>query len=151
MTRLLGIDLGERRIGLAVADTSVLSARPIGTLRRGRIEEDAERLTRIVAEHRAGELVVGLPLNLDGTEGRQAEVTRSWAEEIAARVGLPLAFRDERLTSEAAESLLGRPRRGRAGGAPSPAARSARRAAVDSQAAVLILQAELDVRGGVAK
>ena len=144
--RLLGIDLGERRIGLAVGDPATGTTRPVGILRRGRIEQDAERIVRIAGEHGATELVVGLPLHLDGREGPQAATTRGWADAIRARTGLPVAYRDERFTSEVAEALLGRTRRGSSGGPPSPAARSARRAAVDSRAAAAIVQSELDAR-----
>ena len=150
MTRILGIDLGARRIGLAVADAEGGGPRPAGMLRRGSIEEDAERVARIAREQGATELVVGLPLNLDGSHGPQADATRAWGERIAEHTRLPVRYRDERLTSETAEAVLGRARRGRSGGPPSAAARATRRAAVDSRAAALILQAELDARAGVA-
>ncbi len=149
MTRLLGIDLGERRIGLAIADPLAGSLRPAGVVRRGTLDEDAERLARIATEQGAVELIVGLPLNLDGTEGRQARATRDWGEAIAERTQLPVRYRDERLTSETAEVELGRVRRGRSGGAPSAARLSARRASVDARAAALILQAELDARSRI--
>jgi putative Holliday junction resolvase len=95
--------------------------------------------------------VVGYPLDMDGHEGAQARVTREWAEAVAARLALPLALRDERLSSVAAEAALGAPSRGRAGGPPSPAARDRRRAAIDREAARRILQAELDARSGAAR
>ena len=69
MTRLLGIDLGERRIGLAIADTDTGVVRPLSTIRRADPERDAATLGRVAAEQRVDELVVGLPLNMDGSEG----------------------------------------------------------------------------------
>lgn len=149
MSRLLGVDLGERRIGLAVADTERRTVRALATIRRGTAESDAARLARLIAEQQIDELVVGLPRNMDGSEGEQADATRAWAEELRLRVGLPVLWRDERLTSVAAEAALGRPRRGRSGGPPSRTGRQQRRAAVDREAARLILEAEVRAREGL--
>ena len=143
--RIVGIDLGERRIGVAIGDPARGAALPFATLSRGKsVADDSAALARIVAEQGAAEIVVGLPLNMDGTEGRQAERTRIWAEAIAAATGLPVSYRDERLTSERAESRTGASPRGRAGGPPTPAQRAAYRARVDREAAALILQDYLD-------
>ncbi len=146
MTRLLGIDLGMRRIGIAVADTETGDVRPLATVRRGSLERDAAVIGRLAAEQSVDELIVGLPRNMDGSEGPQAAATRAWAEELAPALGLRLCYRDERLTSERATQRLGRARRGRGGGPPSAAARAGRRADVDRQAAALIVQSELDAR-----
>ena len=143
MTRLLGIDLGTRRIGLAVADTEGGTVIRLATLRRSDAPRDASRLATVAREQRIDELIVGLPRLLDGSEGEQAAETRRWADEIEPLVGLPLRWRDERWTSAEAEARLGPPRRGRAGGPPSAAARRAYRAVIDRAAAALILQAEL--------
>jgi putative Holliday junction resolvase len=143
---LLGIDLGERRIGLATADALSGAVRPLATIARRDTERDAATLGRICAEQRIDELVIGLPLNMDGSEGPQAAATRAWAAEIEAALGIPVAWRDERLSSVDAEARIGRAPRGRAGGAPSNAARNARRARIDREAAAAILQAELDAR-----
>lgn len=144
--RLLGIDLGARRVGIAVADAATGSVRPLVALRRGDEERDAAVIGRLAQEQGAGWLVVGLPLDMDGSEGPQAALTRAWAEAIAGRLGLPLSLRDERLTSVAAEARLGRAPRGRSGGPPARQARNAYRARVDREAAVAVLQAELDAR-----
>ncbi len=149
MTRLLGIDLGQRRIGLAVGDTETGVARGLATIARGDMERDTATLARLVREQRVEEFVLGLPLNADGSEGPQALVTRAWAADVLAGLRLSVTFRDEYLTSVAAEDRLGRMPRGRSGGPPSRAALERRRGAVDREAARLILQAELDVRRGV--
>ena len=146
MTRLLGIDLGTRRIGLAVADTDSGRITGLATIRRGDAARDQRTLSGVVGEQRIDELVLGLPFNLDGSEGAQALETRRWAEQVLGELPLPLSLRDERLTSERAEQRLGAPGRGSSGGPPSAAARGARRRMVDREAAVLILQAELDAR-----
>lgn len=149
MTRLLGIDLGERRVGLALADDDGSAAHPLATLRRGRDLDADERAIRAVMDaHGVDTLVVGLPLEASGDEGPQAVLTRAWGEALAVRLGLPVAFRDERLSSHLAETRLGPMKRGRSGGPPSKAQRDAYRARVDREAAAIILQDELDTRAG---
>jgi putative Holliday junction resolvase len=143
--RILGIDLGERRIGVAVGDCETRTAVPLVTLGRARsVAADAKALARLAQEQRADVLVVGLPLHMSGAEGPQAARTREWGLAVAAATGLAVRFRDERLTSERAEQRLGRASRGRSGGPPSAARRESRRRRVDREAAALILQAELD-------
>lgn len=146
MTRLLGIDLGEKRIGLAVGDSVTGSVVPLTTIRRADVERDARTVSKVAQEQRIDELVVGLPLNMDGSEGAQAVKTREWALAIADICGLPLAWRDERLTTEDALARLGRPARGKSGGPPSGKARSSYRARLDRLAAAAIVQAEIDGR-----
>jgi putative Holliday junction resolvase len=148
--RLLGIDLGDRRVGLAVGESTSGSVRGLPTMPRGTIEADTARLRALVVERRIDEVVVGLPLNTDGTEGSQAAATRDWTSAVIEPLGLPVAYRDERFTSQAAEASLGRPPRGRSGGPPSAAARERRRRAVDREAACRILQGELDARRATA-
>ena len=150
MTRLLGIDLGERRIGLALADDDGSPARPLATLRRGRsLDADATALRAVVERHGVDELVVGLPLDVSGDEGSQAILTRAWADRIHERIAVPLTLRDERLSSHLAETRLGPMKRGRSGGPPSKTQRDAYRARVDREAAAIILQDELDTRAGL--
>lgn len=141
------MDVGERRIGVAVGDLSTGSVRVLTTIRRLDGRADAAVLRQLADEQGATELVVGLPLLADGSEGTQAGLTRAWAAEIAPALGLPVAWRDERHTSQGAEARVGTDaRRGRSGGPPSPAARRAHRARVDREAAASIVQAELDAR-----
>ncbi len=149
MTRLLGIDLGERRVGVAVGDDADQTARPLTTFRRGSIQDDAAVVARLAAEQRASGLVVGLPLDMRGTEGPQAQRSRAWGSAIARQTGLSLAWRDERLTTEAAESALGPVQLPRGADAPTRSAIRARRNRVDRDAAARILQAELDARAGM--
>ncbi len=150
MTRLLGIDLGERRVGVALADGDASPARPLVTLRRARdTAGDAAGLRALVEAHGIDELVVGLPLDMSGEEGAQATLTRAWADVVAADLRLPVTFRDERLTSHLAEDRLGPMKHGRSGGPPTRAQRDAYRARVDREAAAIILQDELDTRAGI--
>ena len=146
MTRLLGIDLGERRIGIAIADSTTGEIRPLTTLHRSTPVRDGASIGRLVEEQHANEIVVGLPLMLDGSVGEQASATRDWARKALADSSLPIRWRDERLTTERAIGRIGKPARGAAGGPPSAAARRAYRARLDREAAAYILQAELDER-----
>ena len=92
--------MGERRIGLAIADRDGGRALPLSTLKRkSSTDEDAVAFAGVVAEHDVDELVVGLPLHAGGDEGSQAAATRAWAAAVARMLGLPVTFRDERLTS----------------------------------------------------
>ncbi len=145
--RLLGVDLGSKRIGLAVGDAAVGIARPLVTLHRAdTIAEDAASLARVCEEQRIDELVVGLPLEASGTEGPMSAAARAWADAIAAALGRPVSLRDERLSSYAAEQRIGAQARTRRGGTPTRAQRNAHRARIDREAASVILQDELDAR-----
>lgn len=144
MTLLLGVDLGERRIGLALGDSLTGVVRPFRTIVRRDPAGDIEVLRTLVREHHIEGLVVGLPLSADGSEGAQAARTRAWAEVVAPALGLPLMWQDERFTSLAAESRIGRAGRGSAGGPPSRSRMRDWRARVDREAASAILQAALD-------
>ena len=142
--RILGIDLGERRIGLALREDSSAPRGLPTMMRRPTAIDDAERLRTIAAEGRVTELVVGLPLHSDGSLSPQATATLRWATEVAETLQLPVTFVDERYSSQRAEASLGRAARGSNGGAPGPARREARRAAVDREAARLILEDALN-------
>ena len=151
MSRVLGVDLGAKRIGLAVADAGIGIARPLSTLNRGStLEADAEAIGRVCREQAVTELVVGLPVEARGNEGEMAAAARDWAGAMSVRLGLPVTLRDERLSSFEAEQRLGRMPRGRSGGPPSRTQRNAFRARIDREAASVILQDELDARRGMA-
>jgi putative Holliday junction resolvase len=147
MRRLLGVDLGTRRIGLAIAEPGALRARPLATLGRGRsLAADVTALVTVVETNGIGELVVGLPLDMAGSEGRAAVAARAWAAAVAAATGLPVTLRDERLSSHVAEGRVGPAKRGPSGGPPGPARRAANRARIDREAARVILEDELAAR-----
>jgi putative Holliday junction resolvase len=147
VSRILGVDLGQRRIGLAIADDEAGAARALATVNRSRSPEaDAALIGRVCHEQQVSEIVVGLPLEASGAEGPMAASARTWAEAIGAQLGLPIALRDERLSSFEAERRLARMPRGRSGGPPSRTQRSAHRARIDREAAAVILQDELDAR-----
>ncbi len=147
MTRLLGIDLGTRRVGLAIAEAGDVRARPLTTVpRRRTVGADAEALGRIVAANRVDEVIVGLPYDMDGGEGAMALQARAWAAAIAKHLDVPVRLRDERLSSHVAESRVGTASRGRAGGPPGPVRRAAHRARIDREAAAVILEDELAAR-----
>ena len=146
---ILGVDLGERRIGLAIAERDGLAARPLMTISRARSlapADDASTLARIAREQRVAELVVGLPLEASGAHGPMAQAATTWARAVAELLGLPVTMRDERLSSHLAESRLGPMPRGRSGGPPSRTQRDRYRERVDREAAAIILQDELDAR-----
>lgn len=134
--RILGVDLGKRRVGLALSDPSGLLASPLETA-DGRDRDGLVGLLRNrVREHRVEEVVVGLPLRTDGSEGPEARAAREFAGRLAGVLGLPVHLQDERLTTtQAHRSMSEAGARGRE-----------RREAVDRVAAVLILQAFLDRR-----
>lgn len=143
---LLGIDLGDRRIGVAAGDTATGAVVPLLTLRRGTPAQDAAALSRICSERGAEAVVVGLPLHLDGRESEQSTRTRAWVAQVEPAIGVPVSLRDERHTSQAAEARMGRAPRGRSGGPPSATARAAWRARIDREAAAAIVQSEIDAR-----
>lgn len=147
VSRILGVDLGERRIGLAIADVGAGGARPLATVNRAEsLEGDVGTLERVCREQAVTELVVGLPVEASGVEGPMAVAARDWAAAIGRRLALPVSMRDERLSSFEAERRLGRMPRGRSGGPPSRTQRNAHRARIDREAAAVILQDELDAR-----
>ncbi len=146
MSRILGADLGGRRIGLAVADLDGGMAVALVTLRRSTPAREAAAINQIAAEQGADELVVGLPLHASGEHGEQAEITRAWVAALEPLVSLTMTLRDERLSSHLAEQRLGPMKRGRSGGPPTRTQRDAYRARVDREAAAIILQDELDAR-----
>jgi len=146
---ILGIDLGERRIGLAIADADGLAARPLATVSRARSlapADDAVTLGRIAREQAVAELVVWLAVEASGAHGPMADAATLWAQAVAEQLGLPVTLRDERLSSHLAETRLGPMPRGRSGGPPSRTQRDRYRERVDREAAAIILQDELDAR-----
>src|SRR5579883_1441231 len=99
--RLLGLDLGEKTIGIALSDTLLTIATPMETLRRGKFSVDAVKLEDIIAKQGVGGLVVGLPLNMDGSEGPSAQSARAFGRNFEKRSPIPIVFWDERLSTAA--------------------------------------------------
>jgi len=132
--KLLGLDLGTRTIGVAVSDGLRLTATPIETVARTKFTADAQRLGQLVAENQVVGLVLGLPLNMDGSEGPRAQSARAFARSLKAKLPCPLVFWDERLSTAAVDRMLieGGTRRDR------------RAEVVDKLAASYILQGFLD-------
>lgn len=134
--RLLGLDLGSKTIGLAVSDPGLRVASPVDTIRRTKFTKDADTLDAVVAERGIGALVIGLPINMDGTEGRRCQSTRQFAANLMGRgFALPIAFWDERLSSAAVERFLID---------EADMTRRKRALVIDKMAAAYILQGALD-------
>jgi putative Holliday junction resolvase len=131
--RIAALDVGDRRIGVAVSDELGLTARRVATVGRLGGRRDLEALAAVLAQLAPERIVVGLPVNMDGSEGRQAARVRAFAERLGVHVALPITFWDERLTTWEAESRL------RAEGVPAARWRDV----VDQEAAVIILESYL--------
>jgi putative Holliday junction resolvase len=140
--RFLGVDVGERRIGLAVSDPNGQVAVPLRTLRPKSREEGVAAIASLVAEESVEAVIVGLPLRMDGTAGGQAEVVEAFVRSLLSAVDVPVTLWDERLSTVQAEQLLRRESRAR------PGDRRPRKskAEQDSLAAAIILQGYLDSR-----
>jgi putative holliday junction resolvase len=132
--RLLGLDLGEKTIGLALSDTLLSIATPMQTLKRGKFAADAAQLVIIISAQGVGGLVVGLPLNMDGSDGPSAQSARAFARNWATRSPLPVVMQDERLSTTAVTRTL----------LEADTSRRRREALVDKMAAAYILQGALD-------
>lgn len=132
--RLLGLDLGEKTIGLALSDPGLSVASPITTIRRTKFTADAKELLRIVAERQVGGLVIGLPLNMDGSEGPRCQSVRQFAVNLMKLRELPVLFWDERLSTVAVERNM----------IAADMTRAKRARVVDQAAAAFILQGVLD-------
>ncbi len=131
--RVLAMDYGRRRIGLAISDELRLTARPLATLVRTNRRDDLRRLRAIVSEHNVAMIVVGHPVHLDGTAGEMAEEAERFAARIAKDFGLPVEMLDERLTSWAAKETLAETR-----------PRSKKERSLDEVAAAVILREYLE-------
>lgn len=131
---LIGLDLGSKTIGVAASDSDRRVAAPVETISRQRFNLDAQRILDLAAERRAAGLVLGLPINMDGSEGPRAQATRAFARNLARLTALPIALWDERLSTAAVERAL----------IAADASRAKRRTVIDQHAAAYILQGALD-------
>lgn len=134
--RILSLDVGKKRIGLAISDELGITATGLATLHRTRIRQDLQDLAAVCTEHQVKLLLVGRPLHMSGDESRQSEYTREFAERLSAYVSLPVVYWDERLSSREAERLL------RAAGA----SLEQKKKSVDQLSAILILESYLGYR-----
>lgn len=132
--RLLGLDLGEKTIGLALSDTLLTVATPLMTLKRGKFTANADSILELAGAHGVGGLVIGLPLNMDGSQGPSAQSACAFARNFAARSELPIVMWDERLSTAAVTRTL----------IDADASRRRRADVVDKMAAAYILQGALD-------
>ena len=134
--RLLGIDPGERTIGLALSDVSRFIATPYGSLRRAKLGVNSKEIIALARKENVGGLIVGLPLSMDGSFGPKAQAARDWARSLAEMTGLPAAMCDERLSSAAMNRfLIGE----------ADLSRGKRAEAIDRAAAAYMLQGALDL------
>jgi putative holliday junction resolvase len=137
--RILAIDYGEARVGMAIADLEARIAEPLGTLQRMNRNEDLRRLRQLAREEGVQEIVIGLPLNLDGTRGAMAKKVAGFARRVRKQIGIPVVLVDERLTTWEAERVMQEEFGKRVKG-PAGVKRSEDRISVDSVAAVVILR-----------
>jgi putative Holliday junction resolvase len=134
--RVLALDVGKKRIGLAVSDELGLTAQGLETLQRNRIRDDLAKLEELTRELSIGTLLIGKPLHMSGDESRQSEYTREFADRLASQTSLPVVFWDERLTSAEAERML----------RETGASLDRKKKSVDRLAAMLLLESYLDFR-----
>jgi putative Holliday junction resolvase len=132
--RLLGLDVGSKTIGLALSDNRLTIASPLSTVRRKKFTLDAAEIIAIMAEHDIGGLVVGLPLNMDGSEGPKCQSIRQFKINMAEKTDVPICFWDERLSTVAVTRTL----------IAADTSRAKRKLVVDKMAACFILQGALD-------
>jgi len=132
--KILGFDLGEKTIGMALSDASFTIASPLETLKRSKWSKDKAALLTLFEKHQIGAFILGLPVNMDGSEGPRCQATRQFARNLLALSDLPLSFWDERLSTIAVERLM----------IEADLSRKRRSALVDKAAAAFILQGALD-------
>lgn len=133
-TRIAGLDFGSKTIGVAISDTSQTIATGLETIRRSKFKQDSARLLEIASEHQICAFIIGLPLHLDGSEGRRAQSTKAFARNLSQITDLPLVFWDERFSTQAAERTL----------LTADSSRKRRKEVIDKMAATYILQGALD-------
>lgn len=134
--RVMGLDVGTKTVGVAVSDELGLTAQGITTVRRVGPRQDIEKLKALAGEHGVTSVVVGLPLNMDGSEGPRAKACRQFGEQVAQATGVPVLYWDERLTTVAAQRAL----------LEADLSRQKRKEVIDQVAATLILQGWLDAQ-----
>lgn len=134
MNRILGLDLGDKTIGVAVSDAFGWTAQGVEVIRRTRLEEDLKRLSQLAAEYEAAEIVLGLPKNMNNTIGPRGEASIAFADVLRDQLQLPVHLWDERLSTASAQRTL----------LEADVSRKKRKQVVDKMAAAIILQHYLD-------
>ena len=132
---ILAFDYGEKRLGVAVSDLLLMTANPVKIIYRSSFEKDIIQIKQIIEEKEVGAIIYGLPLQMDGSEGKTTEMVKEFAQKIAKSINLPYAFWDERLSSRAVENFFIK---------EIDMSRSKRKETLDSSAAAYILQGVLD-------
>ena len=136
---LFAFDLGEKTIGIAVSDDSRRIASPLETIRRKKFTQDAETLLKLADEYAIGGYIIGLPVNMDGTEGPRCQSVRQFGANLSEKTDLPIAFWDERMSTQAMERHL----------IDQDVSRRRRAEVIDKMAAQFILQGALDFLGNL--
>jgi len=134
--RLMGLDVGDKRIGVAVSDLLMLTAQPIAVIERKGMERDLAAIDRLCKQYEVEKLIIGLPLNMNGTLGPKAHQIQEFAHLVAGNLDLLMEFFDERLTTKLAENML----------IQADVSRSRRREVIDKLAAANILQTYMDAK-----
>lgn len=135
----MGLDYGDKTVGVAISDELLITAQPIETVERERtnkLRKTYQRIETLIAEYEVEKIVLGRPLNMNGTEGDRVELTEAFAEELSRRTGLEIIWMDERLTTVEANRIL----------EETGVAHSARKEHIDKMAAAIILQTYLDTQ-----
>jgi len=132
--KIMGLDLGTKTIGVAISDGMRYSATPLETIKRTKFTQDAERIIELIGQNQVVAVILGLPLNMDGTEGPRVQSTRAFARNLAPKIDLPIAFWDERLSTSAVTRMM----------IEADLRRDRRAEVVDKLAASYILQGALD-------
>ena len=135
----MGLDYGDKTVGVAISDELLITAQPIETVERERtnkLRKTYQRIEALIAEYEVEKIVLGRPLNMNGTEGDRVELTEAFAEELSRRTGLEIIWMDERLTTVEANRIL----------EETGVAHSARKEHIDKMAAAIILQTYLDIQ-----
>ncbi len=136
--RIMGLDVGSKTIGVAVSDPLGYTAQGLTTVRRASLQADLDSLARLIREYEVDTLLVGLPLNMNGSAGPAVAAAKALGEALAEQSGLPLIYRDERLSTVAAQRVL----------LEGDLSRSKRKKVIDKMAAVFVLQGYLDQLAG---
>jgi len=137
--RVMGLDYGDKTVGVAISDELLVTAQPIETIERERankLRKTYQRIEALISEYSVEKIVIGRPLNMNGTEGERVETTRDFADELSRRTGLEIIEVDERLTTVEANRIL----------EETGVANSARKEYIDKMAAAIILQSYLDLQ-----